>query len=345
MSELPLAPGDISAQWLSSVLATEISSVTLVDAHAGTTGRAVIEIEHDRNDLPKRLFVKLPPTDETQRQFVTSTGMGKREVQFYQHLSAEVPVRVPHCYYAQSDEAGAHYIMLLEHLEDTHCTFRNASTRYSKEYVRLMLAAFARLHAQYWDTPRFETDLSWVTPPAQHEIAIPLVELALQKHTATMPAVFREMGELYIEHADAIHQLWDRGTPTLIHGDVHDGNFFSDGQEPGFLDWAIVSRGPGLRDIGYFLAGTLQSEDQLNWGREMLRYYREQLLAAGVKAPTEKELWEQYQCHAAYVWIASAVTLAMGDEWQETGYVLAGLERIHNALEHLGSVAAIRAAL
>jgi aminoglycoside phosphotransferase (APT) family kinase protein len=346
MSLIPKDLEALSSDWLSNALNAPVKGFTVVDAHAGTTGRALLELEYgDGAKLPPRLFVKLPPTDELQRAFVTSSGMGRREAMFYQSLSQEMPVRVPRCYFADSDESGEEYIMLLEHLVDADCTFNNASTRYSQEYVREVLAAFARLHATYWASPRFESDLEWLQPPLQHEIAVQLIEQALQQHGASMPDVFRAMGELYLSRADDIHRLWRRGDSTLIHGDVHDANLFYDGDTPGFLDWALVARGPAMRDVGYFLAGTLSPQDQRDWGRDLLVYYRDALLKHGVAAPSEQELWQQYQWHAAYVWVGAAVTLAMGDAWQPINYVLASLERLHAAMDTLGSVDAIREAL
>jgi hypothetical protein len=106
-----------------------------------------------------------------------------------------------------------------------------------------------------------------------------------------------------------------------------------------------VARGPAMRDVGYFLAGTLSPEDQQAHQQDMLAYYREQLLANGAAAPTQQGLWQQYQWHAAYVWVGAAVTLAMGDAWQPIDYVLNSLQRLHGALEGLDSVAAIRAAV
>jgi aminoglycoside phosphotransferase (APT) family kinase protein len=343
---IPKDLASLSTDWLTGALQAPIDNFTVVNAHAGTTGRALLELSYgEAVDLPPRLFVKLPPTDAQQRQFVTSSGMGRREARFYSSLSAELPVRVPRCYFAASDEAGEDYIMLLENLVDSGCTFRNASSRYSPDYIREVLAAFARLHAAYWASPRFATDLAWVQPPLQHEIGAQLIARALQLHAAKMPAVFTDMGELYLAQADAIHRLWSRGEQTLIHGDVHDGNLFYDSGQPGFLDWAVVARGPALRDVGYFLAGTLTLQDQGASGRAMLAYYRERLLALGAPAPPLDELWRQYQWHAAYVWLGAAVTLAMGDAWQPVNYLTAALERLHAALDHLGSVEAIRSAL
>ena len=100
-----------------------------------------------------------------------------------------------------------------------------------------------------------------------------------------------------------------------------------------------------MRDVGYFLAGTLTKRDQLEFGRKCIDYYRQQLLALSVPAPGADLLWQQYQWHAAYVWVGAAVTLAMGDAWQPRNYVLASLEKLHTAMELLGSVDAIRAAL
>jgi len=346
MLQIPKDLSSLSSDWLAHVLDAPVTGFTVVDASSGTTGRAVLELDYGAAvKLPRRLFVKLPPTDEMQRAFVTSSGMGQREARFYESLSAELPVRVPRCYFATSDDAGEAYIMLLEHLVDSGCTFNNASTRYSLDYIRQVLAAFARLHAAYWDSPRFASDLAWVQPPLQHDIAVHLIAQALEQHATSMPTVFRDMGELYLSQANAIHRLWDRGEPTLIHGDVHDANLFFDGDTPGFLDWALVARGPAMRDVGYFLAGTLTPQDQCDSGTELLAYYREQLVALAAPAPTAQELWQQYQWHAAYVWVGATVTLAMGDAWQPVSYVKASLERLHAAMEFLGSVAAIRSAI
>ncbi|MFK7977946.1 MAG: phosphotransferase [Halioglobus sp.] len=344
MSHLPVTPQEITSDWLSDVLGESIRSVTLLDAHTGTTGRAVIEIDHDSERLPKRLFVKLPPTDEMQRHFVVSTGMGRNEVQFYKHLSDELPVCVPHAYFADASEDATQYIMLLEHLEDRGCTFRNARNRYGEAYLKEVLAVFARMHGAYWNSERFETDLQWVTPPGRHEIAVPLIEKALARHGEDMPPVFSEMANLYIEQTDAVHNLWQTGTPTLIHGDVHDGNFYYDSDQPGLLDWAIVSRGPAMRDVAYFLTGSLRSEHQA-WAKPLVEYYLQELSKHCTDAPSFDEIWQQFQWHAAYVWVGSTVTLAMGEEWQPVKYVLAGLKQIHVSMESLGSVNAIRNAL
>lgn len=339
---MPFIPEDvdaISSDWLKQVLNLQVTGCQVEDAHSGTTGRAVLALNYAQVSTgPKRLFVKLPPSDSAQQAFVVSNGMGRRETRFYSQLATEVPVRVPHCYHADCSEDGQRYIMLLEHLEDSDCRFRNASKRYSLEYVKSALAAFARLHASYWDSSRFQSDLSWIVPPQQHAIGRQLVGRALEQHASEMPGIFSSLAELYLRETDAIHALWNRGTQTLIHGDVHDGNLFLDGENTGLLDWAVVARGPGMRDVGYFLAGTLSPEDQQKHHLEMLDYYRLQLLEQGVTGVNLDDLLLQYSWHAVYVWLSATVTLAMGDAWQPSRYVQRSLERLHLTLEQLDAV-------
>ncbi|MBJ18461.1 MAG: hypothetical protein CL933_03460 [Deltaproteobacteria bacterium] len=351
MDSIPSTLRDIDEDWLSQALSmqapgTRVREVEIVDAHSGTTGRGRLNVAYvDDRGLPQTLFVKLAPDDDKQRLFVASNGMGRREAMFYQGLYAEVPVRVPRCYFSSADDSGEQYIMLLEDLEASGCSFRNSSERCSMDYARSMLSQFALLHARFWESPRLQQDLAWVEPPLQHEIGAHLVAAALEQFARDMPPVFREMGELYAAEADAIHQLWNRGAPTLVHGDVHDANLFIDKDVPGFMDWALICRTTGMRDVSFFLAGTLDTEDRRVHERALLVFYRECLLAAGVQAPPMDDLWRQYQWHAAYRWVGATSTLAMRDAWQPVEYTRKSLDRINAALTDLGSVASISDAL
>ena len=177
----------------------------------------------------------------------------------------------------------------------------------------------------------------------QHAIGQQLVALALEQCSEDMPPVFTAMAQFYLANADAIHRLWNEGVHTLVHGDVHDGNMFLDGENPGFLDWALVASAPAMRDVGYFLAATLSPQDQQLHHLDMLDYYRDQLLEMGVAAPSREELLLQYSWHAVYVWVGATATLAMGDAWQDSSYVKRSLERLHLTLEQLDSIAALKA--
>ncbi|MDA8752696.1 ecdysteroid 22-kinase family protein [Halieaceae bacterium] len=341
---IPTTLEEIGADWVSAVLGADVFAVRVADAHEGTTGRGLVRLDAvPGSGVPAELFVKLPPTVPSQRQFVVSSGMGRREALFYQQLGSSVPIRVPHCYFAATDDTGEHYIMLLEQLEASGCSFRNASKHYSWQYLASMMEVFARLHAAFWNSTRFESDLAWVQAPQQHPIAAQLVQRALAEHAGAMPPVFSALAELYLAETDAIHRLWNRGVPTLVHGDAHDGNLFMDAGRPGLLDWALVARAPGMRDVGYFLAATLKPGDRDSQLVELLAVYRRALVEEGVaSAPAEDQLLEELRWHAVYVWLGSVVTLAMGDAWQPANYVRAALGRLHDTLLALDCAGAIR---
>src|SRR5215470_19392347 len=99
---LPREVDDLTPQWFATVLERDVADATVLERSSGTTGRARIALRGDP-DLPATVFVKLPPFDERQRGLVDKTGMGVAEARFYRDLAAEVPVRVPGVWFADTD--------------------------------------------------------------------------------------------------------------------------------------------------------------------------------------------------------------------------------------------------
>lgn len=343
---IPATAEEIAADWLTHELArsfpgVRVEAVEVVDWNAGTTGRARLLVRYAGafdGAAPASVFVKLPPADEMQKMMVQFTGMGRREVAFYTHLAADVPVRCPRPYYAEANDDGSAYLMLLEDLAAAGCSFPALLGGCTLDYARAVVAVLARLHARFWDSPRFNADLAWVDPPMRHEIGPRLVKQALDQFGDQMPEVFGRMARLYIERTDAICDLWEVGEQTLCHGDCHIGNHFIDGGEPGFLDWACVVRCTGVRDVSYFLANSVPAELRRAEEAELLRRYREALEEQGVAAPPFGEMWRRHCRHAAYSWVAAVTTYAMGDKWQAVRHGREATIRANDALECLGSV-------
>jgi thiamine kinase-like enzyme len=328
----------------------EVTAVRVLDQHAGTTGRVRVALDYAGGARgPASVFVKLPPFDPEQRAIVELTGMGRREARFYAELAEALPVRLPHPYHSDFDADGARYVMLLEDLVASGCRFPGPDDGDAAARARRVVAGHARIHATLWQSPRFEQDLGWIEPPMRHEFGAALVARSLELFSDQMPPAFRELGRLYVAHMHAICDLWDEGERTLIHGDSHLGNLFEDpsGPEPeiGFLDWAVVSRGPGVRDVAYYLSNSMPTELRRAHERDLLARYRAGLVAAGVAAPDPDALWRRYSLHVAYSWVAAAVTSAMGDKWQPLAVGMAAMARTTAAVADLGSVELMRDAL
>jgi hypothetical protein len=113
-------------------------------------------------------------------------------------------------------------------------------------------------------------------------------------------------------HIDAYYREFEVGPLTLLHGDSHLGNTYSmpDGRS-GLLDWQVVWRGPGLREVTYWMTSGLAPDLRRKHERELLERYLEGLHAGGVpEVPTPDAAYDRYRLHAAEAWDATAMTIA-----------------------------------
>lgn len=336
---IPGSPQEITPEWLTEAVGMPVLDVSVLEAHAGTTGRARLSVTYgDGETGPASIFVKLPPFDAAQRRMVEVTDMGRKEARFYAELAPAFPVRIPQPLHAAYGDAGGEYIMVLEDLLGAGCSIPKPDDPEALDHARQVVVGQARVHAHFWESPRFDRDLSWIRPPLRSEIGTRLVEKALGMFGEQMPPVFTELGRTYIDHHEAVSDLWEEGETTLVHGDCHIGNLFLDSGKIGFLDWAVMSRGPGIRDFAYFLANSIETELRRAEEKNLLALYRETLEKAGVHPPDFDSLWRRYRLHCPYSWVSATVTAAMGDKWQPLRVGLDGMRRTTQAAQDLGSV-------
>ncbi len=349
---VPVEVSDLNATWFTEVLSrhaagVEVESVDVVDAHSGTTGRVAVALRYRNSGdaaVPGRLFVKIAPFDERQRAFIRRVGIGAAEARIYARLGDELPVRIPRVWHADVDDA-ANYVCVLEDVISSGCRFPRPHDDDVAEVARSTVEELARLHATYWESDRFASDLSWVperagfgagggTRPQQRQVAGAFVSRALELFGSEMPAVFRAVGVAYVDHTGAVLDLWDQGQRTLIHGDPHMGNMFVDGARAGFFDWAMFSRSPGMRDVAYFCCNSIPTEVRRAVEADLLSLYREQLHAHGVTIDASV-VEEQYRLFSVYSWVSAVSTAAMGARWQPERLARGAMQRTTQALADL----------
>jgi aminoglycoside phosphotransferase (APT) family kinase protein len=348
---IPVEVSDISSAWLQEVLqphapGASLAGIEIAESHSGTTGRARVLLRHDEPRLPHSVFVKLPPFDEGQRKFVEAQGMGRAEARFYAEIAADVPVRVPRSFHSSHDDEGR-YVMVLEDLQAASARYPGASDPRLAEFVEGVIDAFAALHGAFWSSPRFAEggDLAWVEHRARsYGSAAPLVTFAVEQLGDKLPPASRALAEAYLPRAERIPSLLAEGTPTLIHGDAHIGNMFALGDTPGFLDWAMVSSAPGVRDVAYFLGGSVPTELRRARERDLVERYCAELRARGGALEFD-EAWPQYRLCLLTAWIAAVVTAAMGSHWQPIEIGMAATRRADAAIEQHGVAELLRARL
>ena len=333
---LPVEVDELTPAWLSEAMDAEVTTVTVLDRHSGTTGRALLALT-GHPSIPPTVFAKLAPFDAGQRKFVNLQGMGVAEARLYRDLAPELPLRVPRPWYAdfEGDGTGAddRYVMLLEDLHASGCRFPTREDPDIEARVFDIVEQLARLHAYYWESPRFAGtgDLAWIAPRStgSGDGGASMVRMAIDNLADRLPPGFVGLAELYEARAPDIMRLYREGECTLVHGDPHLGNLFVDsvgGDRTGFLDWAMIARAPGIRDVAYVLANSTSTELRRAHENALLLRYREILAAHGVKLDAETA-WEQYRLFTIYGWCSATCTAAMGSKWQPEHVGLGGTER------------------
>lgn len=348
---VPIDVSDLTTTWFTNVLSVHSSGVAVervdvVDAHSGTTGRVAVSLTYRNADgpVPGRLFVKLAPFDERQRAFIRRVGIGAAEARLYARLGHELPVRIPRMWHADVDDDG-NYVCVLEDVVASGCRFPRPGDPDIADVAHSTVEELARLHATYWESDRFASDLTWVPPragfgtssrakPNATRAAGSFVVHALELFGADMPHVFRAVGTTYVDNTAAVLDWWDEGERTLIHGDPHMGNMFVDGSRAGFFDWAMFSRSPAMRDVAYFCCNSIPTDVRRAIEHDLLAAYRARLAELGV-AIEAGVVAEQYRLFSVYSWVSAVSTAAMGARWQPEKLAHGAMERTTQALADL----------
>ena len=342
---IPVEVDEITPAWLSHALGAPVVRVDVLDRHSGTTGRARIAVEYGDHAAarPATMFVKLAPFDVGQRGFVDAVGLGVSEARFYRDVAREIPLRIPAVWHAALDGEGR-YVMVLEDLVASGCRFPRPRDADAAERARSIVEDLAALHARFWESARFGADLAWVDARRTGDggdAGRSAVERVLDHLADHLPQGFREFAAVFLPRAGGIPALWNEGPCTLVHGDPHLGNLFVDGARTGFLDWAMVSAAPGLRDVAYALCSSFPPAVCEAHERALVGRYVECLAAGGVALDVDTA-WRQYRLFAIYAWVAATSTAAMGSLWQPERIGYGGMQRATAALVRLDAAALLR---
>ena len=250
----------------------EVTSVTVLDRHSGTTGRAHVALT-GHPSVPPSAFVKLAPFDAEQRKFVNLQGMGVAEARFYRDLAPEVPVRVPKVWYAEFEGTGSgdddRYVMVLEDLVASGCRFPTREDADIEARIFDIVEQLARLHAQYWQSPRFGATRrprrgSHRAGPARRRRRATSCSMAIDNLADRLPEGFVEARrDVHRARAGDPASCTARASArscTAIRTSATSSSTATTRRRTGFLDWAVISHAPGIRDVAYVLSASTPTE-------------------------------------------------------------------------------------
>jgi hypothetical protein len=363
--DVPPSAEAISPEWLTDAIASGVPGaraerVEITGGSDGTSSRRAVSVTWNGAGadagLPTRLFVKSAASFFS-RMLLGLTDIAEGESVFYNRVRPGLRLRSPRSYFAAFDRRTYRSVVLLEDLGQRGWTFPDPrENKVTYDDARDMVAEMARYHGSLWGSRRFAEDLSTLRHAEawQHDLDRKVgfrsrTMRGFDRAREVLPArLVDRRDDLYPAfHASlALHR---RGPQTLLHQDLHLGNWLrDDAGRMGLYDWQCVARGGWGLDYSYALAGALDPEDREAWQEDLLTGYLLGLHEAGARdVPDLDEAWLTYRQQPLHALAFGLFTLGgtrFEPELQPRDYTLAAIERIARCVDDLGTLDALAAA-
>jgi hypothetical protein len=297
---IPKTVEDLTPAWCTEALGRTITAVTPtpLGVGVGLVGQ-LFRLQLDGPDGADVLIAKLAaPTEET-RFVATVLNMYGREVGFYTELSARTPIGHPACAYAAHDPETQDTVLLLEDVSPRGRAVDQVEGA-SLDDARPAIRTLARLHAGFWDDADLAS-VAWL-PRLCDEPYPSAVALAYEQAwprtqelfpDAITPAV-RRFGDRFASQLAPLFTRLSEPPLVLSHADWRlDNLFFTPDGEVVAVDWQLVDRSVGPRDLAYLVTQSLNIDDRAGYERAFAAYV-EDLAAHGVEVDPGWG-WELYR--------------------------------------------------
>ena len=358
-TDIPCNYEAVTAEWLTAVLCRDVdgaavTSVRLGRGSTGTSARRQLLLEYNdagrRAGLPKSVFAKGTPNLITRIAGTVSEAM-TGEAYFYRQIRPELSIEAPVGYHSAFDLGSGRSIHLLEDLVETKgATFCTPDTHVWRTQAEEIVTLLATLHGTYYESPRLAADLAHVVRwPVEYGRMVRAVDLKKYHHRgfakagdAIPSSVRRRSAEVWpaIIRSTALH---DRLPQTLLHCDVHLGNWYiTVGGTMGLLDWQCLARGHWSRDLAYALSATLTIDDRRAWERDLIALYLDLFGAHSGVTIGFDEAWLRYRQQmfgALAFWTPTyAPPVFAPQNMQTPATALEMIRRLAQAIEDLDSL-------
>lgn len=272
------------------------------------------------------------------------------EVRFYRTIRSDLSIEAPQCFGSVFDETHRSFGVLMEDLTLRGARFPNALTSVTVDEIRGLVATLAALHARYWESPAFGSELQWLATPISggmyptfQALGLDLIRNQVETNAYKAEAL-EPLGKSVDELWDALwkaQRMLATGPQTLLHGDPHIANTYllPDGHG-GFLDWQLMVKGRWAHDFTYVLTTGLASDDRREHERDLLKFYLDELRRHGVESPPgQNEAWLRYR--QAAIWGLVIGWLIAPTENYGEAITAANISRLVAAVQDLETLEAL----
>jgi Ser/Thr protein kinase RdoA (MazF antagonist) len=269
--------GDLTEEWLSAALETDVRSVRVERIGTGQTS-ATYRLRIDADGMPETMVAKLAEGDQDARRRVATAH--RSEVGFYAELAPTLDVRVPACWYADISEDATRFTLLLEDLSPRAAGRQTDGCTVGQAFGAVR--NLARLHASRWNDETLR-DVGFLMPLTRQRATFlaDLVKVATRRFIARYAGHLSDGDKTTLcEVAEALLD-WQVGRPepfSVIHGDYRLDNlmFHPAGGEVVAVDWQTITVALPARDLAYFIGTSLPTQQRRMVEDELvLAYHRE----------------------------------------------------------------------
>jgi hypothetical protein len=265
---IPRTVDDLTPEWCSEALGRVIDSVTAtpLGVGVGLVGQ-LFRLELDGPDGTSTLVAKLAAPTEESRFVATVLNMYGRETGFYTELSARTTIKHPKCAFAAHDAETQDTVLLIEDVS-TRGRLLDQVAGCSVEDARAAIRSLADLHACFWDDESLD-ELPFLKrlcddpyPGAvafSYEGAWPRVQ---EFFPDLIDDTVQAFGDAYGERIPALFAKLSEPPLVLSHGDWRlDNLFVSPDDDVIAVDWQLIDRSVGPRDLSYFATASFEDDD------------------------------------------------------------------------------------
>lgn len=302
-------PGAIDAAWLTAVLqnagvdavVSEFEAKNVGTGQIGESVRFRLRYEREGEGAPASLVGKFPSPDETSRGTGIMLGNYLREVRFYQQLAPKALVQTPRCWFADTDETGGEFVLMMEDLAPAEQGDQLQGV--TLDQARLVVEQAARLHGAFWNDESLD-DLPWVQGSKAAPASAVTPELVSGLWQGFRARYAERLQPHWIEVGEALTSRWGAfsertpGPRTLAHHDFRPDNMMFGTPAGGYpvtvLDWQSFTYAVGATDVAYFLAGALPPQVRRAHEAELLDLYHRELIRLGVTGYSMDDLRRDY---------------------------------------------------
>ncbi len=322
--DYPTHPDAMTADWIATVLGQPAGSLRGFTVKPVGTGQMCDSYRltldwATRGDAPASIVAKCPSLDPSSRDVAQRLGNYVLEVTWYQTLANEVSVPRPHCHFAQIEDNGVDFLLLLEDLAPARQGDQLAGA--TAAMLDTAIDAAAALHAPLWNSQRLD-DIAWLqkdTRPIVRALFPGMVAMFQERYAGRLDAECLALGSGIIAKLDA---YLDRTlhARTLTHADLRIDNilFSPDADKCWVVDWQTVGIGSGATDLAYLIGTSLADPTERAYADERgFARWIAALQAHGVDT-NARRLWDDY-CIGALSGYFMAVFASMSVERTERG--------------------------